>query len=113
MFQSMHWAFQPPAPIPLNACASAARHVQLGWMLGDDSSPPIPMDLVMGWELEIIGSHGMQAHRYGEMLAMIANGQLAPDKLVHEEISLHQSIDALANFEKHLRAGMTIITDFS
>ena len=55
----------------------------------------------------------MQAHRYGEMLAMIANGQLAPDKLVHEEISLHQSIDALANFEKHLRAGMTIITDFS
>ncbi len=89
------------------------RHVQLGWMLGDDSSPPIPMDLVMGWELEIIGSHGMQAHRYGEMLAMIANGQLAPDKLVHEEISLHQSIDALANFEKHRRAGMTIITDFS
>jgi len=41
------------------------RHIQLGWMLGNESTPPIPMDMVMGNEIEIIGSHGMQAHRYG------------------------------------------------
>lgn len=37
------------------------RHVQLGWMLADDSTPPISMDLVMGWELEIVGSHDKRA----------------------------------------------------
>lgn len=89
------------------------RHVQLGWMLGDDSAPPIPMDLVMGNELEIIGSHGMQAHRYPEMMALIAQGALSPDRLIHERISLEQSIDALANFEKYERAGITVITDFA
>lgn len=88
------------------------RHIQLGWMLGDDSAPPIPMDLVMGHELEIIGSHGMQAHRYPDMMALIATGALAPDRLIHETISLEQSIDALAHFDRYERAGITVITDF-
>lgn len=88
------------------------RHVQLGWMLGEQSSPPVPMDLVMGHELEIIGSHGMQAHRYGEMMDMINTGKLKPQQLIHETINLQQSVDALANFEKYKRAGITVITDF-
>lgn len=89
------------------------RHVQVGWMLGADSAPPIPMDLVMGWELEIIGSHGMQAHRYPEMMEAIQSGILTPQQLIHERINLEQSIDALANFEGHQRAGITVITDFA
>ncbi len=89
------------------------RHIQLGWMLGDQSTPPIPMDLVMGHELEIIGSHGMQAHRYGTMIEMIQNGQLSPDKLIFEELTLQASIDALAGFDKHKRSGISVITDFS
>lgn len=89
------------------------RHIQLGWMLGDTSTPPIPMDLVMGNELEIIGSHGMQAHRYGVMMEMIQSGALQPQKLIFETIDLEASIDALANFDQHSRAGMSVITDFS
>jgi len=88
------------------------RHVQVGWMLGDDSTPPVPMDLVMGNELEIVGSHGMQAHRYPEMMAMIAAGRLTPEQLIHERIDLAASIDALARFDDHRRAGITVITDF-
>ena len=88
------------------------RHIQLGWMLGDQSTPPIPMDLVMGHELEIIGSHGMQAYRYGPMIDLIQNGSLTPEKLIYEEITLEDSIDALANFDKHKRVGMSVITDF-
>ncbi len=88
------------------------RHIQLGWMLGDGSTPPIPMDLVMGHELEIIGSHGMQAHRYSTMMDMIRTGTLAPDRLIFEQISLEDSIDALARFEQHSRAGMSVITEF-
>jgi len=89
------------------------RHIQLGWMLGDASTPPIPMDLVMGNELEIIGSHGMQAHRYGVMMEMIQSGALQPQKLIFETIDLEASIDALASFDQHSRAGMSVITDFS
>ena len=97
----------------VNSLRKRGRHVQLGWMLGDDSTPPIPMDRVMGNELEIIGSHGMQAHRYPDMMAMIEAGALTPDRLIHETITLEQSIDALANFDAHRRVGITVITDFT
>jgi len=89
------------------------RHIQLGWMLGDESTPPIPMDMVMGNELEIIGSHGMQAHRYGPMLDMIKSGVLAPQKLISKRIDLEASIDALANFDDYNHSGFSVITDFS
>ncbi len=34
----------------------------------------MPIGLVIANELEILGSHGMQAHRYPEMLEMMAAG---------------------------------------
>ena len=40
-------------------------------MLAEHGTPPIPMGKVIAHELEIYGSHGMQAHRYPDMLAMI------------------------------------------
>lgn len=40
------------------------RHVQVGLMLAEHARAPMPMDRVIAWELEIKGSHGMQAHRY-------------------------------------------------
>ena len=40
------------------------RHVQVGLMLGEHAHPQIPMDKVIAHELEIFGSHGMQAFRY-------------------------------------------------
>lgn len=88
------------------------KHIQLGWMLGDASTPPVPMDLVMGHELEIIGSHGMQAHRYSTMMDMIKTGSLAPDRLIHEQISLEDSIDSLARFDEFARAGISVISQF-
>ena len=87
------------------------RHVQLGWMLGADSAPPVPMDLVMGHELEIVGSHGMQAHRYPEMMALIAAGRLAPGRLIGERIALARAGDALAEFDRRAGAGITVIDD--
>lgn len=88
------------------------RHVQVGWMPGAENAPPVPMDLVMGNELEIVGSHGMQAHRYPEMMAMIAAGRLAPERLITRRIDLAASADALARFDARRRAGITVITDF-
>jgi alcohol dehydrogenase len=50
------------------------RHVQIGLMTGEDAQARIPMAKVIGHELEIYGSHGMQAWRYGAMLDMMSAG---------------------------------------
>jgi alcohol dehydrogenase len=88
------------------------KHVQVGLTLGDQSTPAVPMSKVIGWELEILGSHGIQAHRYDAMLAMIQSGKLAPSLLVGKTITLGQSIEALTNMDKFEGTGVTVITKF-
>ncbi|EEG09863.1 zinc-dependent alcohol dehydrogenase family protein [Pseudogulbenkiania ferrooxidans] len=88
------------------------KHVQVGLMLGEHSTPAIPMSKVIAHELEILGSHGMQAHRYDAMFAMMKSGKLAPEKLIGRTIDLEQSIDVLMNMDKFEVAGVTVVTEF-
>ena len=88
------------------------KHIQVGLMLAENSTPKIPMSKVIAHELEILGSHGMQAHRYGDMLAMIQSGKLSPEKLIGKTISLEQSIAVLMNMDKFETAGVTVVTEF-
>ena len=88
------------------------RHVQVGLLLADQSTPPIPMDRVVAHELTIVGSHGMQAHRYDAMLAMILSGKLQPEKLLNQTISLEQSIDTLMEMGQASNPGVTVVTEF-
>ena len=88
------------------------RHVQVGLLLADQSTPPIPMDRVVAHELTIVGSHGMQAHRYDAMLAMILSGKLQPEKLLNQTISLEQSIGALMGMGQASNPGVTVVTEF-
>ncbi|WP_295467660.1 zinc-dependent alcohol dehydrogenase family protein [uncultured Pseudomonas sp.] len=89
------------------------KHVQVGLLLGDQATPALPMDRVIAHELEILGSHGMQAHRYDVLMAMLRQGTLAPDKLIGREISLADSIAALMQMDSFQGTGVTVITDFS
>lgn len=89
------------------------KHIQVGLMTGDHQQPRIPMDRVLADELEVIGSHGMQAFRYKEMLAMITHGKLLPEKLVGELISLEDSLDALVKLDQFSNIGMTVINKFN
>ncbi|WP_422373980.1 zinc-dependent alcohol dehydrogenase family protein [Roseibium sp.] len=88
------------------------RHVQIGLMLADQATPEVPMAKVIGWELEILGSHGMQAHRYGAMLDMVRTRKLKPDRLVGREISLEESIAALTEMHRFEGVGATVVTRF-
>jgi alcohol dehydrogenase len=88
------------------------RHVQVGLTLGDQSTPAVPMARIIGRELEIYGSHGMQAHRYDAMLDMILSGKLEPQRLIGERISLERSIAALTNMDSFASTGVTVITTF-
>ena len=89
------------------------RHVQVGLMLGDHARPAIPMDRVIGWELEILGSHGMQAFRYEAMMAMIRTGRLAPQKLVGRRIGLDEAPEALMAMDRFEGLGIGVITRFA
>jgi alcohol dehydrogenase len=88
------------------------KHIQVGLMLAADSTPTIPMSEVIAKELEILGSHGMAAHRYSAMFAMMRSRKLAPEKLIGRTISLEQSIDALMAMNKFEVAGVTVVTKF-
>jgi D-arabinose 1-dehydrogenase-like Zn-dependent alcohol dehydrogenase len=86
------------------------RHVQVGLLLGAAATPPLPMDRVVAHELEIYGSHGMAAHEYPAMLALVEDGTLRPDRLVGDVIGLHQAGDALAAMDRPAAsAGMTVV----
>ncbi len=88
------------------------KHVQVGLMLGDHSTPAVPMSRIVAHELEILGSHGMQAHRYDAMMPMILSGKLKPELLVGKEISLEESIDALISMDRFQGTGTTVVTRF-
>lgn len=88
------------------------KHIQVGLMTGDHKHPKIPMDKVVSQELEILGSHGMQAFRYTEMFEMIKSGKLNPGLLVGKTISLEEVPEALVNMNKFENVGVTVINKF-
>ena len=81
-------------------------------MTGEHSNLNVPMDLILANELEIIGSHGMQAHKYPEMLKMIVDGKLYPEKLVKKTITLNQATEALPNMNAFQNKGIIVINSF-
>jgi alcohol dehydrogenase len=85
------------------------RHVQVGLLLDEHATPPIPMGRVVAQELQILGSHGMQAHRYDAMLAMITAGTLQPERLVGRTIGLEDAVDALVGLDTATGAGVTVV----
>jgi alcohol dehydrogenase len=96
----------------IDSLRKRGRHIQVGLMTGDEQTPRIPMHKVIANELEIRGSHGMQAHRYDEMLAMIAAGSLSPGKLIGRTIDLEGSIAVLTSMGDFDTTGVTIINRF-
>jgi alcohol dehydrogenase len=88
------------------------RHIQVGIMEADHHKTAVPMDLIIARELEIKGSHGMQAYKYREMLEMIAAGKLAPQKLIGKTVSLEESINELTQMNDFRGVGLTVIDRF-
>jgi alcohol dehydrogenase len=88
------------------------KHVQVGLMLADHCHPAVPMDRVIANELEILGSHGIQAYQYSALLDMIKSGKLRPAKLIGKTISLEESGRELSKMNNFSTTGITVISDF-
>ncbi|ADD39929.1 zinc-dependent alcohol dehydrogenase family protein [Stackebrandtia nassauensis] len=87
----------------INGLRRGGRHVQVGLLPKD---PPLPMARVIGWELRLLGSHGMAAAAYPPMMDMVADGRLRPDRLITGTIGLDEAPRALAEMAG---PGITII----
>jgi alcohol dehydrogenase len=82
------------------------RLVQLGLLPG-----PITLDMssLVGRELRWLGSHGMSARGYPEMLSLVTSGAVRPDQLVTATIGLDAVPAALQAMNTSSPTGVTVI----
>ncbi|WP_402467584.1 zinc-binding dehydrogenase [Isoptericola aurantiacus] len=93
----------------IHALLRRGRHVQVGLLPPVDGHPPVPMDRVIAWELDVLGSHGMAASDYPEMLALVADGTLRPQDLVERTVDLETAATLLPTLHDAPRAGITVL----
>ena len=85
------------------------RHVQVGLLPGVVGHPRVPLERVIAWELDVLGSHGMPAVDYPAMLALIEQGALVPERLVERVVGLEEAAELLPVFDSAVVAGMTLV----
>ena len=87
------------------------RHVQIGLLSPATTSEPVPMHRVIARELQILGSHGMAAHDYPELLELARSGRIRPDLLVARTITLDEVPEAFTAIGgPDQTPGVTVIT---
>jgi alcohol dehydrogenase len=70
------------------------------------------MDTVIARELEIVGSHGLGAHDYPQMLDMIESRRIDPGLLLDRELSLDEVPEALISMRDFTGSGIAVVTKF-
>lgn len=88
------------------------RHVQVGLLAGDQANPPLPMGPVVANELEIVGSHGLAASGYPELLDLVVTQRVDAAKLVTRIVTLAGGAEVLANLNQFSGVGVTVINQF-
>lgn len=72
---------------------------------------PVPVDMMVGMELSLVGSFGMQARCYPEMLTMIEAGVINPAKLVTEEVSMDDVSSVLERMTDFNTLGYSVLVN--
>jgi D-arabinose 1-dehydrogenase-like Zn-dependent alcohol dehydrogenase len=89
------------------------RHLRLGGSNKKEQGQiNIPVDVVLFRELSFVGSFGMQAARYPEMLGMVESGKLNPGKMVGDTVALESTGDIIASMADYDTVAMSVITEF-
>ncbi|GIF74779.1 zinc-dependent alcohol dehydrogenase family protein [Asanoa siamensis] len=85
------------------------RHVQVGLLPAVTGRPALPMDRVIAYELELLGSHGMPAHAYPELLRLVQAGAVRPAELVTDHLTLDEAPAALMSMVRAPVNGIRLI----
>lgn len=92
----------------LEYLARRGRFIQVGYPAEEPDGSPVPLGLLMGRELEMLGSHGMPAHAFPRLLEFIHSNHLDPHRLVTRTISLSEAPEALLAMDAY-QTGITQI----
>jgi alcohol dehydrogenase len=84
------------------------RHVQVGLLPSVDGLPQVPMERVIAWELDLLGSHGMASADYPALLDLVRDGTLAPQDLVDRVVGLEEAARLLPLLGSGSPVGMTM-----
>lgn len=94
----------------INSLAKRGRHLQIGLTTSNEKGMiPVPIDLIVINEIQIVGSYGMQAPRYPQMLRMIENGILSPKDLVTQTISIEEAGSVIESMGNYTNMGVTVV----
>jgi len=95
----------------VHCCKRGGRMIQVGLPIGH-APPVIPMGLVAGRELELVGSHGFAADDLPALLEMVATGALDPSLLVEKEVTLQEGVESIQDMDHGSPLGITVVTQF-
>jgi D-arabinose 1-dehydrogenase-like Zn-dependent alcohol dehydrogenase len=90
----------------LNSLRPRGRHVQIGLL---PTGVQLDAGRLISQELQWLGSHGMPAHAYPELLDLVATGKLNPSTLITRTITLDETPTALAALSNGTPAGVTVV----
>ena len=88
------------------------KHIQVGLLVPGQNYPKIPMEKVLAHELEIIGSHGIQAFKYAEMFSFIRQNEISLESYISDRVDLETAASLLPHLNENQTAGTTLITSF-
>lgn len=86
------------------------RHVQVGHLADRETLPSALVRRVIGSELTIKGSHGLQAHVYPELFDLIRTANLDATLLIERATTLDEAPHALESLDEYGGCGITVFT---
>lgn len=95
------------AAASLLALRPRGRHVQVGLLATGHAE--LPLGRVIARELQVLGSHGMAAADYPEMVAAVADHRVRPDALVAGTVGLAEAADRLTTMDRPHEAGVWLV----
>lgn len=88
------------------------RHAQVGLLLGDEATAPLPMFEIIKRELQVFGVHGMAASRYDALLRFVTEARIDVGSMIGKRIALEQAGHELAAMGGFGQQGVSVITAF-
>jgi D-arabinose 1-dehydrogenase-like Zn-dependent alcohol dehydrogenase len=86
------------------------RHVQAGLTGGAERGVvALPVDAIVARELTVLGTYGMPAGRFPELLRLVEGGRLRPDALVTRTVPVEAAGEVLAAMGAFQTLGVTVI----
>lgn len=89
------------------------RHLQIGMTSRmEQGMIPLPIDLIVNFELNLAGSLGMPARQFPQMLKLVADGRLKPGALVTRTVPIEEAGNVIASMSDFATTGVTVVTNW-